>query len=72
MENLEFKCYVFYEELTQILFYLEDMMTHMGDPVSCSVSLRLPERVRESERVCIIIGIKEPTALITFRWLMSQ
>ena len=41
----------FYEELTQILFYLEDLMTHMGDPVSCSVSLRLPERVRESERV---------------------
>ena len=28
MENLEFKRYVFYEELTQILFYLEDMMTH--------------------------------------------
>ena len=35
-------------EPTQILFYLEDLMTHMGDPVSPSVSLRLPVLTRES------------------------
>ena len=38
----------FCEELTQILFYLEDLMTHMGDPVSPSVSLRLRVNQRES------------------------
>ena len=42
MGNLEFKC-CFCEELAQILFYLEDMMTHMGDPESHSVSVRLPD-----------------------------
>ena len=30
----------FCEELTQILIYLEGLMTHMGDPESCSVSVR--------------------------------
>ena len=30
-------------ELTRILFYLKDLMTHMADPESCSVSVRLPD-----------------------------
>ena len=41
----------FCEELTQILFYLDDLMTHMGDPVSPSVSLRLPVNQRESAQL---------------------
>ena len=38
--NLEFKC-CFCVELTQTLFYLKGLMTHMADPESCSVSVRL-------------------------------
>ena len=30
-------------ELIQILFYLKGLMTHMADPESCSVSVRLPD-----------------------------
>ena len=35
-------------ELTQILFYLKGLMTHMGDPESYSVSVRLPDNQGES------------------------
>ena len=30
-------------ELTQILFYLKGLTTHMADPESCSVSVKLPD-----------------------------
>ena len=35
----------FCEELTQIIFYLESLMTHMEDPESYSVSVRLPDNL---------------------------
>ena len=53
----------FCEELTQILFHLESLMTHIGDPGSRYVSVRLPD----NQRVGIIISVKESTALVTFR-----
>ena len=37
----------FYEELTQILIYLEGLMTHMGDPESHSMSVSFPNNQRE-------------------------
>ena len=47
MGNLEFKrC--FCEELTQILIDLEGLMTHMGDPESHSMFVRLPDNQGES------------------------
>ena len=38
----------FCEELTQILFYFEGLMTHMGDPEYRSVSVRLPNNQGKS------------------------
>ena len=35
----------FCEELTQIIFYLESLMTHMEDPESYSMSVRLPDNL---------------------------
>ena len=47
MGNLEFKCCLCVE-LTQILIDLEELMTHMGDPESHSVFVRLPGNQGES------------------------
>ena len=37
----------FCEELTQILIYLEGLMTHIGDPESHSMSVSFPNNQRE-------------------------
>ena len=47
MGNLEFKCCLCVEP-TQILIDLEELMTHMGDPESHSVFVRLPGNQGES------------------------
>lgn len=52
----------FFEELTQILFYLEGLMTHYGKPrVSFCFCDPLSDNQKEWYKV------KESTALITFR-----
>ena len=52
----------FFEELTQILLYLEGLMTHYGKPrVSFCFCDPLPDNQKEWYKV------KESTALITFR-----
>ena len=56
----------FCEEVTQILIFLEGLKTHVEDQESCSVSVSSDNR-----RVGKTISVKESTALITFRWLMS-
>ena len=56
----------FCEEVTQILIFLEGLKTHVEDQESCSVSVS-----SDNQRVGKTINVKESTALITFRWLMS-
>ena len=56
----------FCEEVTQILIFLEGLKTHVEDQESCSVSVS-----SDNERVGKTVSLKESTALITFRWLMS-
>ena len=56
----------FCEEVTQILILLEGLKTHVEDQESCSVSVS-----SDNQRVGKTISVKESTALITFRWLMS-
>ena len=52
----------FFEELTQILFYLEGLMTHMGNLEFHSVSVSHSLIIRKSW-----YKVKESTALIKFR-----
>ena len=56
----------FCEEVTQILIFLEGLKTHVEDQESYSVSVS-----SDNQRVGKTIIVKESTALITFRWLMS-
>ena len=56
----------FCEEVTQILIFLEGLKTHVEDQESCSVSVS-----SDNQRVGKTVSVKESTALITFRWLMS-
>ena len=56
----------FCEEVTQILIFLEGLKTHVEDQESCSVSVS-----SDNQRVGKTESVKESTALITFRWLMS-
>ena len=58
--NLELKCYVSLR--TQILFYLEGLMTHMGNLEFHSVSVSHSLIIRKSW-----YKVKESTALIKFR-----
>ena len=56
----------FCEEVTQILIFLEGLKTHVEGQESCSVSVS-----SDNQRVGKTVSVKESTALITFRWLMS-
>ena len=56
----------FCEEVTQIPIFLECLKTHVENQESYSVSVS-----SDNQRVGKTVSVKESTALISFRWLMS-
>ena len=56
----------FCEEVTQIPIFLECLKTHVENQESYSVYVS-----SDNQRVGKTVSVKESTALISFRWLMS-